>query len=149
MNNPARHPTPQLTAWARLLRTHKLLIEQVQTALADAGLPPLEWYDLLLELDLADGQRLRLFHLGERIVLSRSNLTRLCDRLEKEGLLRREHCTEDRRGLYAVLTEQGAALRKRMWPVYRDAIQEHFARHLSDEQAQTLADLLLQVRGPY
>ena len=148
MKTDLRHPTPQLTAWARLLRTHKLLIERVQKALADADLPPLEWYDLLLELDLAEGQRLRLFDLGERIVLSRSNLTRLCDRLEKDGLLHREHCTEDRRGLYAVLTEQGAALRKRMWPVYRDAIQEHFAGHLDDDEARLLAELLLKVRGP-
>lgn len=147
MKPDKRHPTPQFTAWARLLRTHKLLIERVQKALANADLPPLEWYDLLLELDLADGKRLRLFDLGERIVLSRSNLSRLCDRLEKEGLVRREHCAEDRRGLYATLTDSGAALRRQMWPIYRDAIQEHFASHLSDEEAQALAELLLKVRG--
>jgi DNA-binding MarR family transcriptional regulator len=137
----------QHAAWARLLRTHKLLIERVQKSLAENDLPPLEWYDLLLELDRAEGNRLRLFDLGERIALSRSNLTRLCDRLEKEGLLRREHCAEDRRGLFATLTKKGAVLRKQMWPVYCEAIEQHFARHLTETEARTLGDLLLKARG--
>ncbi|MFZ1493837.1 MAG: MarR family transcriptional regulator [Candidatus Competibacter denitrificans] len=142
-----RHPTPHFAAWACLLRTHKILLEKVQKALSDAGLPPLEWYDLLLELDLTEEKRLRLFDLGERIVLSRSNLTRLCDRLEKEGLISREQCSEDRRGLYAMLSKKGSALRKQIWPVYRQAMEEYFAAHLTQEEARLLADLLLKARG--
>lgn len=142
MASDKRHPSVDILAWARLLRAHKVLLEQVQAALSAAELPPLEWYDLLLELDLAPGRRLRFSELGERIVLSRSNLTRLCDRLENEGLLQREKCEEDRRGLYAVLTPEGAALRKRMWPVYRQAIQTFFSAQLSEQEAQTLAGLL-------
>lgn len=141
-----RPASPQFQAWARLLRTQKVLIEKVQKTLADADLPPLEWYDLLLELDRAEGNRLRLYDLGERIVLSRSNLTRLCDRLEKEGLISREQCAEDRRGLYATLTTKGAALRKQMWPVYKRAVEKHFARYLSENEAKLLSDLLLKVR---
>ena len=146
MKPDKRYPTLHFAAWARLLRAHKVLLEKVQKNLADADLPPLEWYDLLLELDLADDKKLRLFDLGERIVLSRSNLTRLCDRLEKEGLLRREHCAEDRRGLYASITEKGAAMRKKMWPVYQRAVEEHFAAYLSQKEAETLAVLLLKIR---
>ncbi len=147
MNKDQRYPSPQFAAWASLLETYKVLLEKVQNALSEAALPPLEWYDLLLELRLAQDQRLRLFELGERIVLSRSNLTRLCDRLEKEGLIYRERCSKDRRGLYATLSEKGDALRKRMWPVYRHAVEQHFAVHLSEEEAGTLSDLLLKVRS--
>lgn len=146
MSKDKRHPTVHFLAWARLLRAHKVLLEHVQGALAQAGLPPLEWYDLLLELDLADDKRLRFADLGERIVLSRSNLTRLCDRLEKEELIAREKCEEDRRGLYAVLTPKGAELRKRMWPVYKRAVQAHFSAHMSEDQAETLAALLRPYR---
>lgn len=147
MGTDKRHPTPHFLAWARLLRTHKLLLENVQKALADANLPPLEWYDLLLELDLAEQKQLRMFDLGERIVLSRSNVTRLCDRLEKNGLISREQCSEDHRGLYATLTKRGAALRKKMWPVYKRAVEKCFDAHLSQEEAQLLASLLLKVRS--
>lgn len=147
MNHDHRHPSPLILAWARLLRTHKQLLEQIQLALSQAQLPPLEWYDLLLELHLAEGARLRLFDLGERMLLSRSNLTRLCDRLEKEGLISRAPCEHDKRGQYATLTEQGAALRLRMWPVYRQAIEHHFAADLSAAEVQQLADLLLKARG--
>ena len=146
MKPDKRYPSPAFLAWARLLRAHKLLLERVQLALSEAGLPPLEWYDLLLELDLADDQRLRLSDLGERIVLSRSNLTRLCDRLEKEGLLKREQCEEDRRGLFAVLTPKGAALRKQMWPAYKQAVHKHFSSRLTDDEAQSLANVLLKLQ---
>lgn len=146
MTTANRYPSPQFLAWARMLRLQKVLLEKIQKALADADLPPLEWYDVLLELDLSEEKRLRLFDIGERIVLSRSNLTRLCDRLEKDGLICREQCTVDRRGLYAALTAKGAALRKTMWPVYQQAVEQHFASHLSGDEATQLAEMLLRVR---
>lgn len=147
MRNDKRHPTPHFLAWARLLRLHKVLLEKVQADLAAAGLPPLEWYDLLLELDMAQGHRLRLYDLGDRMVLSRSNLTRLCDRLEKEGLISREHCAEDRRGLFAALTPKGAQMRQAMWPTYQQSVDQHFSTHLTDEEASGLAAVLLKVRS--
>ena len=138
---------PTVRAWARLLKAQKLLLEGVQQALAEAGLPPLEWYDVLIELKTAPEQRLRLFDLGERMLLSRSNLTRLIDRLEKEGLVLRDNCAEDRRGLYAVLTSAGLALQKRMWPVYQQAIQQLFGQHFSAEEANTMANWLERLTG--
>jgi len=128
-----------------MLRVHKVLLEKVQADLSAAGLPPLEWYDLLLELDMAEGHRLRLYDLGERMALSRSNLTRLCDRLEKEGLVLREQCAEDRRGLFAALTPKGAELRRAMWPVYKRAVEQHFSAHLEESEASELASVLLRL----
>jgi len=142
-----RHPTPHFLAWARLLRVHKVLLERVQADLSAADLPPLEWYDLLLELDMAAGNRLRLYDLGQRMVLSRSNLTRLCDRLEKEGLISREQCAEDRRGLFAALTQKGAEIRRAMWPVYKRSVEQHFSAHISEQEATELAAVLLRVRN--
>lgn len=147
MPTDKRHITPHFLAWARLLRVHKILLEKVQADLSAADLPPLEWYDLLLELDMAEGNRLRLYDLGLRMVLSRSNLTRLCDRLEKEGLIAREQCAEDRRGLFATLTQAGAEMRRTMWPVYKRSVEQHFAAHLSQAQASELATVLLELRN--
>jgi DNA-binding MarR family transcriptional regulator len=140
--------TPHLSAWAALLRAHKYLLEQVQARLSEAGLPPLEWYDVLLELEFSDNNRLRLFELGERIALSRSNLTRLCDRMERQGVIQREDCAEDRRGFYALLTPSGRELRRKMWPIYRDAIETYFSAHISKQDANELARILRKTHKP-
>jgi DNA-binding MarR family transcriptional regulator len=107
----------------------------------DRSLLSLEHYDVLLCLKRAPGgeTRLRLSELAKAVTLSRSGLTRLVDRLEKAGLLRREACPSDRRGAFAVLTPKGSDALRRTWPAYARAIQEHFARHLSDEEAAVLA----------
>jgi DNA-binding MarR family transcriptional regulator len=85
------------------------------------------------------------------VVVSRSNLTRLADRLEEAGLIARERSEEDRRGAYAVLTAAGQAMRKRMWPVYQAAIRELFERHLDAAIAQemelALRRILAAARG--
>src|ERR671921_132950 len=93
-------------AWSALLLTQARLMREMERELAASGVILPELYDVLLALDRAPDHRLRLSELADHIVLSRSGLTRLVDRLEKHGLLRREQCPEDRRGAYAVLTEQ-------------------------------------------
>jgi DNA-binding MarR family transcriptional regulator len=113
--------------------------------LAAAGVIPSDLYDVLLALDRAPDRRLRLSDLADHVVLSRSGLTRLVDRLEKQGLLRRERCPEDRRGAFAVLTEAGLDALRKAWPVYRDAIERHFVSHLQGEEAITLRRALARV----
>ena len=135
-------PKSVITSWARLLRAQQVLLEQVEADLKRAGLPPLGWYDVLLELSREDGGRLRQFELGEKVLLSKHNLSRLIDRLEAEGLLAREACEEDRRGAHVVITRKGRALLKRMWPVYERAIDQHFGRLLSEEEATALGNVL-------
>jgi DNA-binding MarR family transcriptional regulator len=128
-------------AWAVLLTAHATLIERVEAALAAAGLPPLAWYDVLWELEKADG-RLRMRELGERVVLSKSNLSRLADRLEAAGLVNRRDAADDGRGYDLVLTRAGRAMRKRMWPVYEAQIEALFSRHLSLEEARAVGEAL-------
>jgi DNA-binding MarR family transcriptional regulator len=130
------------SVWALFLTTHAVLIEQVEARLARAGLPPLGWYDVLWGLERAAGGRLRMHELAGKVVLSRSNLTRLVDRLEEAGLVARERSAEDRRGAFAVLTEEGKAMRRKMWPVYEACIREYFGSVVSDDEARVLAEVL-------
>jgi DNA-binding MarR family transcriptional regulator len=139
------------SVWALFLTAHAVLTEQIETRLAAAELPPLAWYDVLWALERADSQRLRMSELATQVVLSRSNLTRLVDRLEQAGLVDRQRSEDDRRGAFAVLTPEGRAMRKGMWPVYQAAIKELFEDVVSDTEAaamgRALRRLLEQARS--
>jgi DNA-binding MarR family transcriptional regulator len=134
--------TSKGSVWALFLTTHAVLVERIETRLAQAGMPPLAWYDVLWGLERAPDQRLRMSELAEKVVFSRSNLTRLVDRLADAGLVQRERSEEDRRGAYAVLTTEGKAMRRRMWPVYAQGIKELFEDCVTDAQAQVMAEAL-------
>jgi DNA-binding MarR family transcriptional regulator len=132
-------------AWALLLNVHARLTRVMDDAVTRADLLPLEWYDVLFALYHADGRRLRLSELADRIVFSRSGLTRLIDRIEQRGYLRRERSSEDRRGTFAVLTDAGREAMKRSWPLYKREIERRFADHLTTAQATAIRDGLLKV----
>ncbi len=134
-------------AWRALITAYAAAVEGIERGLLEAGLPPLSWYDVLLELSAVPGCRLRMHELASAVVLSRSGLTRLVDRLEKAGLLRRAPDPADGRGSFAVLTDEGAGMRKRMWPVYAKGIAEHFGAYVSDEEAEVLSRALGRVRA--
>lgn len=125
---------PSSHTWALMLGAHARLLAAMEARLEGAGLPSLEWYDVLWALEQAPDHRLRMSVLAERLMLTRFNVTRLVDRLEREGLVSRQRSKEDRRGAEAVLSAKGRALRARMWPVYRTAIEELVNRHLSEAQ---------------
>ena len=131
-----------VTAWARLIRAHETVVSAVERELKAARLPPLAWYDVLLELSRAPDGRLRPFEIEKETLLAQYNLSRLLDRLEKEGLIRREPCDEDGRGQWVVITEKGRALQARTWKVYARAIQRHVGDKLDDRAAGQLAALL-------
>jgi DNA-binding MarR family transcriptional regulator len=133
---------PQLDAWRALLRGQALLLEQVERELAAAGLPPIGWYDVLTELDKAPGGRLRIHELADAVILSRSGLSRLLDRLEGADLLRREPCDDDRRGAYAVITAAGRRTLAEMWPVYQRVLAEHFAPQVGSAEARAIRSAL-------
>ena len=132
-------------SWGLFLLAHTLLLEQIESALSAASLPPLSWYDVLWELEKADGGRLRMHDLAERVVLSRSNLTRLADRLEKAGLINREHCPHDRRGNFCVISQTGKETRKKMWPIYRRQIESLYSCYFTASEARTLVNSLDKV----
>jgi DNA-binding MarR family transcriptional regulator len=138
-----------LEAWKGLLVAHATLVEQIDREMARADLVPLDWYDALLALEDAPNQRLKMSDLADQVLLSKSGLTRLVDRLEAKGYIRREACRADRRVAYAVLTPEGLKAREASWPTYRAAIQEHFVSQLSCEEAKVIGNALARFMGRY
>jgi len=132
-------------AWAVFLTAHAVLVDAVEAWLAKAGLPPLAWYDLLWALERARDGRRRMHELADLVVLSRSNLTRLVDRLERARLVRRVPSEDDRRGAYAEITAEGRKLRRKMWPVYAAAIDELFGANLTKAEAESVGRALRKV----
>src|SRR5215831_16583344 len=127
-----------LAAWRAFLKAHATIIDLIERDLVTAKRPPLSTYDVLIELYEAPAHRLRMHELAERVVLSRSGLTRLVDRLEAEGFLTRDRSGTDRRGAYAVITERGIEALHEIWPIYAKGIAEYFAQWLTPEEAQLL-----------
>lgn len=130
-----------MRAWSHLLGAQALALRLTEEQLKAAGQPSIAWYDVLLELERAGG-RLRQGDLAERLVVERYNITRLLDRMEASGLVRREQVESDRRGIMAVLTEAGREQRRAAWPHYQKAIAENFAEVLTDQEAEALTETL-------
>ena len=135
-------------AWGSFVVAHARLTRLIDAEMTAAGVLPLEWYDVLLPVYEAPGRRLRLSELAERALVTRSGLTRLVDRIEAKGLLARERCTDDRRGAFAVLTDPGLEALRRSWPKYEALIEEHFGRHMSDEDAATVHRVFSRMLPP-
>ncbi len=127
-----------LATWKAFINAHDRITRQINADLAQRGLPELTWYDALWALRTGEGGRRRMGELGEAVVLSRTAIVRLVDRLEKAGLARREPVPEDRRGAYVVITPEGKATLKRMWPVYSAGIERLFAAHATKSMGAAL-----------
>ncbi len=136
-----------MRAWARLLRAQRTALASVEGTLKDAGLPPLTWYDLLLELERAGEGGLRPFELERELLLPQYGVSRLIERVEKAGYLKREACEDDGRGQRLVITESGRKLRRKMWPVYGKAIEAAVGTRLSAAEASALSGLLVKLIG--
>jgi len=135
------HPSDAVVqAWIRLVRAHNRALGKIEEALKAASLPPLEWYDVLLELERAGPLRPR--DLQGRLLLAQYNLSRLLDRMVVARLVERTPCPDDARGHLVGLTPAGRARRSEMWPVYAAAIAGAVGARLSDDEAAVLADLL-------
>ncbi|HRI45385.1 MAG TPA: MarR family transcriptional regulator [Fimbriimonadaceae bacterium] len=137
----------QKEAWVTVLLSAAIVRQKIAKDLKRTGTMPLELYEVLLVLEEAPDQRLRMCDLAEAAVLSPSGVTRLVDRLEKAGLVVRGSCLQDRRTIYASLTPAGVRAREEAWPVYREAIQRHFGALLSDEEARAVRDILVKTLG--
>ncbi|UCD68650.1 MAG: MarR family transcriptional regulator [Betaproteobacteria bacterium] len=133
------------SVWPLFLTVHAVLVAKIEARLSEAGLPQFVWYDVLWALERAPDDRLRMSELAEMTVLSRSNLTRLVDRLECAGLVERARSEADRRGAFAVVTRKGKEMRRKMWPIYSKAIKELFENHIDNDEAACLASALRRV----
>jgi DNA-binding MarR family transcriptional regulator len=131
----------ELGAWRGLLRVHAGMTKALDAQLVREHGLPLSSYEVLLFLaDSPDG-RLRMSELAEGVLLSRSGLTRLVDRMERDGLLRRERCEDDARGYHALITDKGRELFGRARRTHLDGVRERFLSHLSPDVLRALARL--------
>lgn len=133
---------PVQRAWVAIQRFSPVLLARVETRVADAGFPPLEWYDVLWAIEREGPLRQR--DLAEHMLIARYSVSRLIDRMEEETLVERRECPHDGRGQMVYLTPKGLKLRKEIWTVYAKAMRETLAP-LSEKQALQLAGLLAKL----
>ena len=132
--------------WTRLVRASEEILSHVEAALKAADLPPLAWYDVLLELDRAGPQGLRPFALQERLLLQQYGTSRLLKRLEDAGLVATARAEDDGRGQIVTLTDRGRTTQAAMWPVYATVLRQRIETRLDPAERQTLAALLARLR---
>jgi len=131
----------ELGAWRGLLRVHSRLTKALDADLVREHGIPLSEYEVLLFLADAPDGRMRMSELADGVLLSRSGLTRLVDRMERDGLLQRERSEDDARGFNAIITDSGRELFQRARRTHLDGVRELFLDHLSAEELRTLAEL--------
>lgn len=136
----ARAPVPArgLAAWRAFLEAHARVGEVLTRELKDTEGLPLAWYDVMVQLSEAPGHRLRMQELADAVLLSKSGLTRLVDRMEEAGLVHRAKCPDDRRGTLAELTEHGYTRLRETAPTHLKGVKHHFVDELTDEEAEVL-----------
>jgi len=138
--NPEQLTDAELAAWRGFLRVHAELVKHLDAELDRAHALPLSSYEVLITLRDAGG-RLRMAELADRALLSRSGMTRLVDRLARDGLLERTQCDSDARGCFASLTPKATELLAAARPTHLAGVRERFLGRLDADELRTLADL--------
>jgi DNA-binding MarR family transcriptional regulator len=138
----------ELDAWRGFLRTYTSLVRDLDEELnAQHGLP-ISSYDVLVQLDEAPGGMLRMSHLADAVLLSRSGLTRLVTRLANQGLIEREECKNDARGAFAVITDKGRERLNEARATHRAGVRERFMDRLSEREQRQLAKVWSRLLDP-
>ena len=141
LSSPSRE---RLRAWRLYFESALAVTDVLDAELErDAGIP-MRWYDALVQLEEApDG--LRMNELAERILYSKSGFTRVVDRMEDAGLVRRVRPDNDRRSILVVLTDKGRTTMEQARRHHRHAIEQHFSQHLSDTDIKALTRALEKI----
>ena len=136
---------PLVEAFGMFLETHNELLHAVARPLEKQDLA-VPWLGVLIRLARSPEQRLRMSQLARDMTISTSGLTRLIDRIERAGHVRREACSEDRRGLHAVLTPEGLAVVAEAAPTHLEDLRVILGNALDDDELAQLTGLLRKVR---
>ncbi|MFD7918817.1 MarR family winged helix-turn-helix transcriptional regulator [Streptomyces sp. NPDC059740] len=131
-------------AWRTHLEVNRLLTHQLERDLQPFGLT-MNDYEILVHLSEAEDHRTRMTDLAAATLQSKSRLSHQITRMENAGLVRREHCESDRRGLFAVLTETGWETMRKVAPHHVASVREHFIDLFSPEGLATLHTSLTPV----
>jgi DNA-binding MarR family transcriptional regulator len=129
----------EMAAWYAMIRAHGRVVRRLEAELeAEQGLS-LPAYEVLVNLSAASDRRLRMSDLAKHAILTPSGLTRLVDKLARDGLVERQRCGEDARVVYAWLTPVGMAKLETAYPTHLRGVREHFIDRLSAEQQRAVA----------
>ncbi|MDI1460288.1 MarR family transcriptional regulator [Catellatospora sp. KI3] len=131
---------PEQAAWRAFIYTSKLVTAELERGMAQHGLSGTD-YGVLVSLSEAPGRRMRMSELSQSMLLEKSRLSHQITRMERSGLVRRESCADDRRGQYAVLTEQGWETIQRVAPHHVALVRAIFIDRLTPAQLATLTEL--------
>jgi DNA-binding MarR family transcriptional regulator len=134
-------------AWRHFVEAHGFVVALLADDLETERRLPIAWYQVLLLLNEAPDRRLAMSELNELVTLSQPGVSRLIDRMERSGLVRRERSEEDRRSVAAVITADGLEELAKAAPVHRDGIQRWFTDSLSDHEAAVLARALARIHA--
>ncbi|HEX2360995.1 MAG TPA: MarR family transcriptional regulator [Jiangellaceae bacterium] len=132
----------QLEVWRSFLRAHASIVRRLEADLQARHGMPLAWYDVLARLVEADGHRLRMSELADRVMLSPSGLTRLVSRMADAGLICREPSEDDARGFYAVLTDEGFEQLRAATGTHFRGILDYVLSHYTDAELAEIARYL-------
>lgn len=136
---------PHVEAFGMLLETHNEVLTAITQRLGDTSIP-IPWIGVLVRLARTPGHRLRMSELAQSMTMSTSGLTRLVDRIEDAGHVRREPCPDDRRGTWTVLTDEGHRRIAAIAPAHVADLEVLLGGALSDRQLGQLTSLLRRVR---
>jgi DNA-binding MarR family transcriptional regulator len=148
MQEPGHPPESVTDAWVRLIRAGRDVAGRIEADLKAAGFPSLAWYDVLLSLKKAPAGRRTPREIEHEVLFEQYNLSRLLDRMESEGLVRRIPYPGDRRRQLVEITQAGRALQRRMWTVYGPAISRYVGCRFTEGEAKELASLLGRLAPP-
>jgi DNA-binding MarR family transcriptional regulator len=140
---------PRLSAWRGFLRAHARIVRELERELQDERGMALTDYDVLVQLARVEPHRLRMSELADRLLLSRSGVTRLVDRLTKDGFVERVTCDDDRRGQWASLTGAGYARLREASPTHLRGVARHFLDRLPDEDLAALERIWERLEDSY
>jgi DNA-binding MarR family transcriptional regulator len=145
MTEPLTRHDPRLATWAAFLRAHARVVRELERELQAEQRMALTDYDVLVQLAAADDRRLRMSELADRLLLSRSGVTRLVDRLVAQGFVTREICDTDRRGQWAALTDAGLDRLRAASPTHLRGVGEHFLDRMSADELASMQAILARL----
>ncbi len=138
----------ELRAWRGLLHTYAKLTKALDAELEAAHGLPLNSYEVLMYIADSEGEKMRMHDLARSILLSRSGLTRLVDRLERDGLLTRESCASDARGAFACLTEKGRDTLDLARATHLGGVRAMFLEHFTPAEQEQLGSFWERLGTP-
>jgi DNA-binding MarR family transcriptional regulator len=134
----------ELAAWRAFLDAHHAVMAVLGEELEEIGLP-IGFYDVLVQLSEGEPGGLRMADLARRVLLSKSGLTRLVDRMVRQGLVRRRPSPEDGRGYYVVATPLGRSALRRASPGHLRGVANHFTSVLTGDELRVITEAMNRV----